>query len=58
MPSEDAKVLTFNQYQKSDKVPFIIDPDRERITERINGCKGNPESSSTVKVSEHIPWDF
>ena len=55
MPSEDTKVLTFNQYQKSDKVPFIIDPDLERITERINGCKSNPESSSTVKVSEHIP---
>ena len=24
MPSEDPKRLKFNQYQKSDKVPFII----------------------------------
>ena len=24
MPSEDAKILEFNQYQKADKGPFII----------------------------------
>ena len=24
MPSEDTKILEFNQYQKSDKPPFII----------------------------------
>ena len=24
MPSEDTKILEFNQYQKSDKAPFII----------------------------------
>ena len=24
MPSEDTKILEFNQYQKCDKVPFVI----------------------------------
>ena len=24
MPSEDTKIWTFNQYQKSDKAPFIV----------------------------------
>ena len=24
MPSEDTKILEFDQYQKSDKTPFII----------------------------------
>ena len=24
MPSEDIKMLEFNQYQKSDKAPFVI----------------------------------
>ena len=24
MPSEDAKILEFNQYQKSDRAPFIV----------------------------------
>ena len=58
MPSEDIKMLEFNQYQKSDKAPFIIYADLESITEKIDGCKDNPENSSTTKVSEHIPSGF
>ena len=54
MPSEDTKILQFNQYQKSDKAPFIIYADVECIIEKIDGCKNNPENSSTTKVSEHI----
>ena len=26
--------------------------------EKINGCKNNPEISSTTKAGEHIPSDF
>ena len=26
--------------------------------EKIDGCKNNPENSSTTKISEHIPSDF
>ena len=33
MPSEDTKILEFNQYQKPDKVPFIIYADLECIME-------------------------
>ena len=58
MPSEDTKILEFNQYQKSDKAPFIIYADRECIIEKIDGCKHNPENSSATKVSEHIPSGF
>ena len=58
MPSEDTKILEFNQYQKSDKAPFIIYPDLECIIGKIVGCKNNPENSSTAKVSEHIPSGF
>ena len=54
MPSEDTKILEFNQYQKSDKVPFIIYADVMCIIEKINGCRNNPENSSTAEVSEHI----
>ena len=28
----------------------------ECIIEKINGCKNNPENSSTEKVSEHIDF--
>ena len=54
MPSEDNKILEFNQHQISDKAPFIIYADLECIIEKINECKTNPENSSTIKVSEHI----
>ena len=58
MPSEDTKIWEFNQYQKSDKAPFIIYADLECIIEKIDGCKSNPKNSATTKVSEHIPSGF
>ena len=56
--SEDTKILEFNQYQKFDKASLTIYADHERIIEKIDGCKNNPESSSTTKVSKHIPSGF
>ena len=55
---EDTKILEFNQYQKSDKVPFIIYADLKCLIEKIDGCKSNPEISSTTKVGEHIASGF
>ena len=37
MPSEDTKILEFNQYQKSDKAPIIIYADLECLIEKIDG---------------------
>ena len=39
MPSKDTKILEFNQYQKSEKAPFIIYAALESIIEKIDGCK-------------------
>ena len=58
MPSEDTKILEFNQYQKSDKTTFIIYADLESLIEKIGVCKNNPKKSSTTKISEHIPSGF
>ena len=44
MPSEDTKILEFNQYQKSDKAPFIIYADLKYIFKKIDGCKNNPKN--------------
>ena len=55
IPSEDTKILEFNQYQKSDRAPFVIYADLEYLIEKIDECKNNPEDSSTTKVSKHIP---
>ena len=58
MPSEDTKTLEFNQYPKSNEVPFIIYADLESLLEKIDWCKNNPENSFTTKVSERIPSVF
>ena len=58
MPSEDTKILQFNQCQISDKAPFIIYADLDCITKKIDGCKNNPENSSKTKVREHISSGF
>ena len=55
MPSEDNKILEFNHNKKSDKAPFIIYADLECLIEKIDGCKNNPDNSSTIKVREYIP---
>ena len=58
MPSKDNRILEFNQYQKSDKAPFIIYADLECLIEKIGGCLNNPENSSIIKVTEYIPSGF
>ena len=55
MPS---KILKLSQCQKSGKASFIVYADLECITEKIDGCKNNPENLSTVKVSEYTPSGF
>ena len=51
MPSEDTEILKFNQYQKCDKVSFIIYVDLECLIEKIDGCKNNPQNSSGFTIS-------
>ena len=58
MLSKDTEILAFNQNKNSDKVLFIIYADLECITDKIDGCKYNPENSSRTKISDNIPSDF
>ena len=46
---EDTKMIEFNQFQKSDRASFIIYTDLEWIIKKIDGCKNNPDNSSTKK---------
>ena len=51
MPSDNTKILEFSQYQKSDKVPFIIYADLQCII--VDGrCQNNPENPSTTKTKQ------
>ena len=58
MPTEDTKIVQFNQKQKSDKAPFVICADLECLIENIDGSKNNHENTSTTKVDKHIPSGF
>ena len=58
MPSEDTKILLFNQYQKSNKALFIIYADLECVIEKIGESENILENSSTTKVSKLIQSGF
>ena len=58
MPSENDNILEFNQFMKSDKMPFIIYADIESLIRKIDGWANNPENFSTTKIGEHIPCGY
>ena len=58
IPFEYTKILEINQYQKSDKAPFIILADLKSLIEETDGCKNNPKTSSTTKVGIYVPSGF
>ena len=58
MLSHDTKIMKCNQYQKSDEAPIIIYANLGCIIEKINGCKYNPEKSSSKKVNENFRSGF
>ena len=45
MPSEKDNIFQFNQYMKSDKMPFIMYADIESLIKKIDECANNPEKS-------------
>ena len=49
MPSQKDYILQFNQYIKSDNMPYINYADLEFLIKEIDGCANNPEKSSTTK---------
>ena len=45
MQTEKNKILKFNPYMKSDRMPHIIYADLEPLIRKIDGCENNPENS-------------
>ena len=57
-PSEKDNILEFNQYVKSDKMPYIIYADIASLIKKIDVCANNPEKSSTANTNKHIPCGY
>ena len=58
MPKEKDNKSKFNQYMKSDKIPYIVYANTESLIKKIDGYANNAESSSTTKTGEHIPCGY
>ena len=58
MPSEKHKILQFDQYMKSDIMSYIIYADIESLIRKTDECANNPEKSSTMKIDNHIPYEY
>ena len=58
MPFGKHNTLKFNQYVKSDKMPYIIYADLESFIKKIDACANNLEKSSTTKIGKHIPSKY
>ena len=58
MSSKKDNILEFNQYMKSDKMPYLIYTDMEPLIKKIDGCINNPETSLTVKIGQHFPCRY
>ena len=58
MLSEDTKILELNQYQKSDKSPFVIYAAFKFLIEKISRYKNNTENLSTTKEGYPISPSF
>ena len=55
MSSKKDYTLEYNQYTKSNKMPYIIYADTESLIKKIDGRANNPENSSTTTTGEHTP---
>ena len=49
MPTEKNQILKFNQYMKSDKMPYIIYADLESLIKEIDGCENNPNIANILQ---------
>ena len=58
MPDKDNNTLKFNNFHKQQPVPFVIYADFEAITEKIQGCQQNNESSYTEAYQKHTDCGY
>ena len=52
------ETISFKNFKKSMRVPFVIYADFEAVTEKIDSATPNPEKSYTEKYQKHTPSGF
>ena len=57
MPKEGS-TISFNQYKKSMRVPFVVYADFESFIKPIDTCDPNPDESYTKQYQKHTPSSF
>ena len=58
MPTKDNNILKFNNFHKQQPVPFVIYADFEAVTEKVQGCQQNNESSYTEAYQKHTDCGY
>ena len=58
MPDKDNNILRFNNFHKQQPIPFVIYADFEAITEKIQGCRQNNDSSYTEAYQKHTDCGY
>ena len=58
MLKEGENKMSFTNFHKQMKVPYVIYADFECILEKIDGCEPSPDKSFTVKTEKHEPCGF
>ena len=55
MPKEGQNKMTFTNYHKQMKVPYVVYADFECVLRKIQTCEPSNERSFTVKTEKHEP---
>ena len=58
MPTKDNNIMTYNQGEKSIKLPFVVYADLECLLEKMSSCQNNPNESSTTEINKHVPSGY
>ena len=58
MPEKGDNILKYNNFHKQQAIPFVIYSDFEAITEKIQGCRQNNDSSYTEAYQKHTDCGY
>ena len=58
MPKEGENKVSFENFHKQMKAPFVIYADFESVVRKISGCEPPKDGSCTVKTAKHEACGF